>query len=48
MNDILGFTLELSARPGYKKMFYKTEDAATLKSLDDQLMHAFQIFEVRV
>ena len=46
MNDILSFAQEIVARPGYKRVFYKMEDAANAKGLEDQLAHAFRVFEV--
>lgn len=46
MNDILAFIKELASRKGYKKILYKMDDATTVKTLDTQLTHAFQIFEV--
>jgi hypothetical protein len=48
MNDILAFAQELIARPGYKKLLYKAEDAVAVKTLDTQLTHAFQVFEVPI
>ena len=47
MNDILSFTREMASRKGYKKILYKLDDASSIKALDTQLTHAFQIFEVR-
>ena len=47
MNDILEFTQDISSRRTYQKLWNKAEDAAAVKSLDAQLSHAFQIFEVR-
>ncbi|KIP05975.1 hypothetical protein PHLGIDRAFT_480310 [Phlebiopsis gigantea 11061_1 CR5-6] len=47
MNDILEFTQEISTRRTYQKLWNKAEDAAAVKSLDAQLSHAFQIFEIQ-
>lgn len=47
MSDILEFTQEIATRKAYRKLLNKSEDAAAAKSLDAQLTHAFQIFEVR-
>lgn len=46
MDDIFNLASEIAARPGYKRLLYKTEDAGSIKALDAQLTHAFQIFEV--
>ncbi|GJE91827.1 hypothetical protein PsYK624_079780 [Phanerochaete sordida] len=46
MSAILLFTEELASRSKYKKVFYKSQDAASIVSLDSQLTHAFQIFEI--
>ena len=47
MNDVYDLTAEMAARPGYKRLLYKMEDAGAIKALDTQLTHAFQVFEVR-
>lgn len=47
MNDILAFTSDMAARPGYKRLLYKMEDAGAIKALDTQLTHAFQVFEIQ-
>ena len=46
MDAILSFAQEIAARPVYKRVFYKMEDATTVKDLDAQLAHAFRVFEV--
>ena len=46
MNDILTFMLEFVSRSRYKRFLYKSQDAAAVSSLEVQLTHAFQIFEV--
>jgi hypothetical protein len=46
MNEILNFTKEMASRRSYKRFLNKAEDAAAVQSLDTQLTHAFQIFEV--
>lgn len=46
MNEIFSFTEELASRSRYKKLFYRSQDAEAVKSLDMQLTHAFHIFEV--
>ncbi|GJE99857.1 hypothetical protein PsYK624_161310 [Phanerochaete sordida] len=47
MNAILLFAQEIVSRSKYKKLLYKSQDAAAVVSLDTQLTHAFQIFEVK-
>lgn len=46
MNDILSFTTDMAARPGYKRFLYKMEGANAIKAVDTQLTHAFQVFQV--
>lgn len=46
MNEILEFTKEVASRRSYKRFLNKAEDAAAAQSLETQLTHAFQIFEV--
>ena len=45
MDEILLFAQEMASRSKYKKLLYKSQDAAAVISLDTQLTHAFQIFE---
>lgn len=47
MNAILAFATEKTKRRTYQKLFAKAEDAQAVQSLDVQLTHAFQLFEVR-
>ena len=46
MTQILSFAQEIVARATYKKYLYKSQDASNLASLETQLMHSFQVFEV--
>lgn len=46
MTEIQDYVQQLSTRSRYKKVFYKTQDATSVRLLDTQLMHAFQIFSV--
>ena len=48
MNEILAYVQQLAGRSKYRKVFYKTQDATTVRLLDTQLMHSFQIFSVCV
>jgi hypothetical protein len=47
MNDILAFATEKVVRKKYKKILNKSDDASAIKTLNTQLTHAFQIFEVQ-
>lgn len=46
MGEILRYVQELSSRSKLTRVFFKAQDATAMKSLDTQLMHAFQIFTV--
>lgn len=46
MQDILRYVQELSSRSKLKKVFYKTQDATAVRSLDNELVHAFHLFTV--
>ncbi|GJE96796.1 hypothetical protein PsYK624_130020 [Phanerochaete sordida] len=47
MHDILKYIQDLSSRSKVKKVFYKTQDATAVRSLDNELVHAFQLFSVQ-
>ena len=46
MDEVLHYVQELSSRGKLARVFFKAQDATAVKSLDTQLMHAFQIFTV--
>jgi hypothetical protein len=46
MKSILDFATEKMSRKGYQKLLYKAEDMTAVKTLDLQLTHAFDIFQV--
>ncbi|VDC06400.1 unnamed protein product [Peniophora sp. CBMAI 1063] len=47
MNDILSFAAEKASRGTLRKLWNKSEDAASVKALDLQLTHAFHIFQIQ-
>ena len=48
MAQILAFCQDVTSRSKYKKYLYKIQDASNLTTLETQLTHSFQIFEVRI
>ena len=45
--SILAYASERISRRTYKKLLSKAEDTAAVKALNEQLTHAFHVFEVR-
>ena len=46
MESILAYASERLTRRTYQKLLSKSEDAAAVKALSEQLTHAFHVFEV--
>ncbi|KZV69411.1 hypothetical protein PENSPDRAFT_753385 [Peniophora sp. CONT] len=47
MDSILAYATERISRRTYKKLLSKSEDVAAVKALNEQLTHAFHIFEIQ-